>query len=244
MKATDEFFTIGRCTAPDVWSNDIASKLNRLYYIHGGSGGYIQGGKAFEFEAKRLYLLPPFADVHVYSSLTDKIDHTYAAFDLIPPILSRNAISIDPHAKPEIESALGVFMSLCRNKLADTDAEMTKYLKHTVVYLSHKIAEENGSEVLKDNIIIKSLKIMHTETDKNLSISEIAAECDMSTDGFIRKFKHYIGQTPYEYLRQIKVRGALKMRELGGSWETIAENFGYADQASLLHAISAVKKKV
>lgn len=243
MDIITEFSELGRCKPPDLWNNDMPSKLNRLYYIHGGTGGYICNGKRFDFEAKRLYLLPAFAGVHVYTSITDKIDHTYASFEMIPPILSKEVISIDPHAKPEIESALGVFISLCRNKIAKKDFEMRKYLKHTCIYLSHKIAEESGSEVLKDASIIRSLEIMHERISENISISEIASEIGMSTDGFIRKFKSYIDQTPYEYLRGVKVLVALKMRELGERWDVIAEKCGYADQTSLLHAINSVRNK-
>ncbi len=243
MELITEFDTFGRCTPPDIWNNDMPSKLNRLYYIHGGVGGYIVNSKSYDFVAGRLYLLPAFAGVHVYSSLTDRIDHTYATFELIPPILSKEVISIDPHAKPEIESALDVFKSLCKDKIAKTDIEMEKYLKHTCIYLSHKIAEENGSEVLKDASIIKALELMHARMHENISIAEVAERIGMSTDGFIRKFKSYIDQTPYEYLRNLKVRVALKMRELGERWEVIAEKCGYADQTALLHAIKATKNK-
>ena len=237
------FSEFGRCEPPDIWNNDMPSKLNRLYYIHSGVGGYITNGKSYAFQAGRLYLLPAFAGVHVYSSLTDRIDHTYATFELIPPILSKEVISIDPHAKPEIESALNVFFTFCRNKMARKDTEMEKYLKHTCIYLSHKIAEENGSEVLKDASIIKSLELMHAGMSENITIAEVAEKIGMSTDGFIRKFKSYIDQTPYEYLRNLKVRVALKMRELGERWDVIAEKCGYADQTALLHAIKATTNK-
>ena len=237
MNKSCNFDVIGRCKVPDYWNNNHESKINRLYYIHSGTGGYIKNGERVEYVHKRLYLLPAFAGIYTYSSLTDKIDHTYASFELIPPVMTKDVLSIDPHAKPEVESALGVFISLCNRKLADKDKRMKEYLAHTVIYLINKIAEENDSTVLKDQILIKSLELMHTNLHKNISISEIAEECNMSLDGFIRKFKAAFDQTPYNYLKELKLRTALKYRELGNSWDEIAQMCGYADQTSLLHAI-------
>ena len=59
----------------------------------------------------------------------------------------------------------------------------------------------------------------------------------MSTEGFIRKFKTYIGETPYNYLKRLKIRAALRIRKSGASWAEVAEGVGYSDTSTLLHAI-------
>ncbi|MBR2650486.1 MAG: helix-turn-helix transcriptional regulator [Clostridia bacterium] len=237
MSEVCEFHTIGRCTVPDVWNNDLEARMNRLYYIHSGSGGYIKDGERIPFKHNMLYLLPAFASIHVYSSLTDRIDHTYATFELIPPILTKEVLCIDPHTKPDIESALGVFMALCFNKLANRHKTMENYLAQTVAYLTERVAEENNYHSLKETTVLKALKLMHSKIGENISIADIAAECGMSTDGFIRKFKSHMHETPYSYLKKLKIRVAMKLRALGASWDEISERCGYADQSSLLHAI-------
>ena len=63
----------------------------------------------------------------------------------------------------------------------------------------------------------------------------------MSTEGFIRKFKNYIGETPYNYFKRQKIRAALRVRNAGGSWEEAADASGYSDTSTLLHAIKAEK---
>ena len=64
----------------------------------------------------------------------------------------------------------------------------------------------------------------------------------MSTNGFTRKFKHYLGVTPYAYIRTTRVRTALMMRTEGATLEEAAEKCGYSDAAALLHAIANEKK--
>lgn len=243
MTEVYSFHAIGRCIVPDKWNNDMDASINRLYYIHSGSGGYIKDGEKNEYQIGRLYLLPAFANIYTFSSLTDKIDHTYVSYELIPPILTKDVLSIDPYSKPDIKVAFEVFLALCSEGRAKKDKNMKKYLAHTVAYLSEKIAEENDCSILKDITLIKALTIMHSQIKENRSIADIAEECGMSTDGFIRKFKAYIGQTPYDYLKKLKIRVALKLRELGNSWEEIAVKCGYADQTSLLHAIKTENKK-
>ena len=204
MNGVCEFYWIGRTVVPDKWNNRHDACVNRLYYIHSGKGGYIQGGEKFEYEPRKLYLLPAFADIHTYSSMTDKIDHTYASYALIPPILTKNVLCIDPHEDRDIEAALNVFCVLAYRKLADYYETMKAYLGDTVAYLSRRIAEKNDCSVLKDVALIKALNIMHSQIGCNLSIADIASECGFSTDGFIRKFKANMGQTPYSYMKDIK----------------------------------------
>ena len=96
MNEVYSFHVIGRTVVPDKWNNDLDASINRLYFIHGGTGGYIVDGKKYEYRKGMLYLLPAFASIHTYSSLTDKIDHTYASYELIPPILTKEVLCIDP----------------------------------------------------------------------------------------------------------------------------------------------------
>ena len=63
----------------------------------------------------------------------------------------------------------------------------------------------------------------------------------MSTDGFIRKFKRYIGETPYSYIKKMKVRKAHVLRTEGATLDETALECGYSDSSALLHAISSVK---
>ena len=102
-----------------------------------------------------------------------------------------------------------------------------------------KIAERNDSTVLRDNAVLTALNYIHTNFKEKFSIADLAEICHMSPEGFIRKFKSYIGETPYSYLKRLKLRVALRLRNSGMSWDEIADFCGYADSSTLLHAIKS-----
>ena len=108
----------------------------------------------------------------------------------------------------------------------------------SLVFLSKCIAEKNDSTVLRDKAILTALNYMHTNIREKFSMADLAQICHMSTEGFIRKFKAYIGETPYSYLKRLKIRVALRLRNAGMSWEEAADACGYADSSTLLHAIN------
>ena len=65
----------------------------------------------------------------------------------------------------------------------------------------------------------------------------------MSTDGFIKKFTRAVGETPYSYIKKLKITMASIMRAEGATAEEAATACGYADASSLIHAISLMKKR-
>lgn len=146
-------------------------------------------------------------------------------------------LSIDPHEDEDVEAALGVFMNLCKKQDTLKDSNKEKYLSDTLIFLSKKIAEKNDTKVLKDKSILAALDFMHSNFQKKISVSDIAEISHMSYEGFIRKFKAYIGETPYSYLKHLRIRVALRLRNNGISWDEAAEACGCADASTLLHAI-------
>ncbi len=237
MNEQCELIVIGECTVPQDWIGLVKNSVNRLYYIHRGHGGYIKDGEKIEFTPGRLYLIPAFSKIRTYAPSENRIYHTYADYELIPPVISTDVLSIDPNEDEVVLSATKVFISLCKTQATLKNEDKTKYLEDTVVFLSKRIAEKNNSTVLRDKTIISALQIMHSRVKEKISIADIAEECHMSTEGFIRKFKVYIGETPYNYLKRLKIRTALKIRKSGASWTEASEAAGYSDTSTLLHAI-------
>jgi transcriptional regulator GlxA family with amidase domain len=47
-----------------------------------------------------------------------------------------------------------------------------------------------------------------------------------------------MGETPYSYLKKLKIRTAQNMRMSGATLEEIAVKCGYSDSSSLLHAMA------
>ena len=98
-------------------------------------------------------------------------------------------------------------------------------------------AEQAGAMVLADKPVNCALEIMNRRMGERLTVSDIAAECYMSTDGFIRKFTRAVGMTPYAYFKNLRLRAAAALRESGATAAEAAEKCGYSDAAALLHAM-------
>lgn len=236
----------GSVKAPYDWVTSVPIGINRLVYINGGEGGYLKNEEKVPFKSDCLYLFPGNAYfVKTYSSYeTDeaRLDHAFVNFELIPPILSDEVMFIDPLEDNDVKFAVEVFKSLCLKSTEEKIFENLsvaerKYLIGTVLFLVDKMVEKYDCRVISDKVIIKALRIMHEGVGTKQTIEQIAKECYLSTDGFIRKFKREVGETPYSYLKKLKVRTAQNMRLSGMKLNEIAEKCGYSDPCSLLHAI-------
>ncbi len=212
----------------------------------GGEGGYIKDGVKVPFKKDCLYLIPGnayYATTYTsYESDETRLDHIYANFEIVPPIASKEVFCLDSFDDDEIKTALEVFKAFCikctsKWGYANVDKLTQSYLRSTVKYLVGRIAEKFNFEIVKDKVILKSLNLMNKNLSKKPLISEIAKECHLSTNGFIRRFKREMGETPYSYLKKLKIRTAQNMRLSDATLEEIADRCGYSDSSALLHAI-------
>ena len=241
---------LGKQKVPDKekWHNNVQGGLNRLIYVNGGKGGYYVNGKKHFFKKGHLYLLPCYDNIPTWSSYEsddERLDHTYVNFELVPPIITKSVVELDPHADPMIESAFITLDKICDStkcKLANLKNEELQYLKATIVYILNKMAINGLLETLDDEMIISALEKMHKSISTGISIKEIAESSFISYEGFIRRFNKTLGITPYAYMKQLRIRTAAALRAEGATLEEAAERCGYSDATSLLHAISNEKK--
>ena len=250
MKRSCFISNCNQCTVPVNWLTTVGGGTNRLYYIEGGTGGYIENGKRIPFEKGKLYFIPSYSCIPTYTDENDRISHSYVNFKLTPPIVSRTVFCIDPHKDPKIEVALQAFREFCQPMFntrthkppfnAEEEQRMTM-LKALTVYLTEQTVQANSEGVLTDDTVITALDIIHTSLAEMPSVAEIAAKCYMSTDGFIRKFTRIVGETPYSYIKNLKIRTALMLRSEGSTAAEAAIACGYSDASALLHAISSNK---
>ena len=54
----------------------------------------------------------------------------------------------------------------------------------------------------------------------------------------IKRFSKCVGETPYSYMKKLKIRTALVLRSSGATLEEAAQGAGYSDASALLHAMA------
>ena len=242
-----EIRVAGSELAPYNWQNTVNNHTYRILYKHSGLGGYWLGETQIPFKTGFLYLIPACANIATYSSYESderRLNHSYVNFELIPPIISNDVLEIDPNENPSVRCAVEVLKSLCakcyRLNLNLNEDEL-KYLEDTVVFLIETMIKKSNALMVKDEAIITALQIMHSELKNRVTIADIAKRCYLSPEGLTLKFIKYLGEPPYSYLKKLKIRTALQLRDSGMKLDAIAAECGYSDASALLHAIRNTK---
>ena len=231
------------------WYNIAPGGMNRFYYINGGEGGYYLRGKKHYFKKGYLYFIPGYDAIPTWSSYESyekRLDHTYVNFELVPPIITKDVIEFDPNSDPLVSVATSAITKIAEPNtglwLRNLKNEELQYLKANIIFILDKMTAVGYLKKLDDEIIISALEKMHKNISKNVSIKEIAENSFISYEGLIRRFNKVLGMTPYNYLKQLRIRTASALRAEGATLEEIASRCGYSDACALLHAISNEKK--
>ena len=235
----------GKKYAPVRWELKTHVGNNRLYYIHDGVGGYRHHNQYFEFAPNTLYYIPYTADFVPFCEKSDPIVHTYIDFELLPPIISDRVLSLSTKESNTLAAALSAFeLGGGRPKKNHTDLSafyrdppLGELCKAAVIYLTDRIASANEVKKISDETVISALGIMHTRLHESISVSHLAQSVYMNEDSFIRRFHKVVGTTPYAYLKNLRLRTALYLRNSGMGLTEIAKEVGYSDASSLLHAL-------
>lgn len=248
MKRTCYIQCKGNDVAPHNWINYTTDGINRLYYIKSGTGGYVSNGENVPFRQGMLYFIPFYSGIYTYSDNGDRLVHSYVNFKITPPIVSQKVFCIDPNKSEALLAALEMFNTLCKRPflarlqtkpLSTEEEQELNLLKALTIYFAESAINEYPDRLINDDRMVQALNIIHSDSRARLTVSEIAAKCFMSVDGFIRKFTRQIGESPYSYIKKLKIQTALVMRAEGATLEEAAEACGYSSASSLLHAMSS-----
>ena len=238
----------------EIWKNKVDPDINRLYYIVGGKGEYLEDGQRHTFKPGMLYFIPSYAGISTYTDENDRLVHAFVNFKLSPPIVSKKVFCLDPSSSPRLRAATEAFCEFCKkdynirrlkdNPISPDEERELDLLSAVTVFLTENAVNTSPDYVINDPTIITALNLMHTALSEKLTVADIAEKCCMSTDGFIRKFTRYIGETPYSYIKKLKTRTAIMMRAEGATLEEAADACGYSDSTALLHAIASEKNSL
>jgi AraC-like DNA-binding protein len=86
----------------------------------------------------------------------------------------------------------------------------------------------------------RAIDYIHSSLDAALRLEEIAARAEVSPRHLIRCFRHALGLTPQQYVRQARVREVARQLRLGEALGQAALAAGFADQAHMTRTFRTV----
>ena len=112
------------------------------------------------------------------------------------------------------------------------------------VYIQKSPLQTGFLKALKDEIIIKALKMIHTKPENKWTLAELAQDCGVSRSTLADRFKCSIGDTPINYLTHWRILKAQDLLQNSRySTAQIAEEVGYRSESAFSIAFKKITGK-
>lgn len=229
----------GTATPPVPWEIFDTYRTCRIYYIHKGHAYFYNSNAEFELKPEHLYYFPPNLPFVCKNSDTDPILHTFFDFIMLSPIISESYIEIDVRKHSELKWLILAADEIIKKQIffyLDRE-ENHKIIFDYIELIIKTIDSIESLNSINDEMILKSLEIIHRKYRDRISVSDIAEQLNFNVDYFIRRFKKYMNVTPYSYIKSLKTIEACHMKLSGYNNKEIASKLGYSDSSALCHAL-------
>ena len=225
------------------WQNQATSAYSLLTTLK-GELNYIIDNKRETLESTESVLLEPNTTVSATGQQVELLFLTFSAslviqhgttMRLIPP-KSIATFSNDPISDDEnLERILAEFVSELTAEKPGKDIVLRALVEQALVHILRNYATPKLSEELElsrvglvDRRIRRSVELMHTQLDQDLTLKALAAASYLSPFHFARLFKKLTGSSPHNYLAGIRAtRAQLLLAETDLSVAEIGARVGY-----------------
>ena len=238
-----EFSVYFRRARQLAWQNQATSGYSLLTTLQGRLD-YAVDEKHEALKSSQSILLEPNTTITASGQQVELLFLTFSAslviqhattMRLIPPksivTFSRDPISNDQ----KLQQILSEFVSELAAEKPGKDIVLRALVEQALVHILRNYATPKLSEDLElsrvglvDRRIRRSVELMHTQLDQDLTLKAIAAASYLSTFHFARLFKKLTGSSPHNYLAGIRAtRAQLLLAETDLSIAEIAARVGY-----------------
>ena len=225
------------------WQNQATSGYSLLATLT-GKLDYIVDNKQKTLERSESVMLEPNTTVTAKGQQVELLYLTFsaslviqhaAAMRLIPPksivTFSRDAMRDDQ----KLETLLADFVSELATEKPGKEILLRALVEQALVHILRSYAIPKLSEELElsrvglvDRRIRRSVELMHTQLDQDLTLKALAAASYLSPFHFARLFKKLTGLSPHNYLAGIRAtRAQLLLAETDLSIADIGTRVGY-----------------
>lgn len=212
---------------------DVHSPFARIYYVTGGEAKTHMAGRTYTLKPNCLYLTPPFVlhtnecnghFSHHYIHFYERALHQESIFDKYDFPIELPASSLDLHlAQRLLEINPNRQLQQLDPSLYDNMPTISQYMADSSRMLPHTAIETQGIllqliarffETAKiksrhiDARVTKCLQYIHENTDKDISIGQLADIACITEDHLIRIFKKETHSTPLKYIHTKKMEKA------------------------------------
>ena len=226
-----------------LWQNQASSGYSLLTTLD-GQLNYAVDDKHTVLERSQSVVLEPNTSVTAKGHLVELLFLTFSAslviqhaasMRLIPPksivTFTRDHVNGDP----KLDSLLAEFVSELAGEEPGKEIVMRALVEQTLVHMLRNYSTPRLSEELElsrvglvDRRIRRSVELMHTQLDQDLTLKELAAASYLSPFHFARLFKKLTGASPHNYLAGIRAtRAQLLLAETDLSVTAVAARVGY-----------------
>ena len=225
------------------WQNQATSGYSLLTTLK-GELNYTIDNKRETLESAESVLLEPNTTVSATGQQVELLFLTFSAslviqhgttMRLIPP-KSIATFSNDPISDDEnLERILAEFVSELTAEKPGKDIVLRALVEQALVHVLRNYATPKLSEELElsrvglvDRRIRRSVELMHTQLDQDLTLKALAAASYLSPFHFARLFKKLTGSSPHNYLAGIRAtRAQLLLAETDLSVTAVGARVGY-----------------
>ena len=245
---------VGKAEEPWILADRI--KMQRLYYIIGGTGYYKDNNAQYvKMMHNKIYIFPYNFYADFKSDLSDPINHIYFDFISTPPIISDKPLVYDVPENSDLFCLINYIKSLfsefelprmTENKVPhmtsaksgtfDEERQIVYYsLYQLLLLLSHK----KPIPFLDDGIVSDSVDYIRKNIAGDLSVNALAGKFNFEPHYFIKRFREVMNETPHRYIKNFRLLRARELLAEGLSYNETAPLVGYKNGKSLWNAINS-----
>jgi len=226
-----------------VWQNQATTGYSLLTTLSGRLD-YTVGDQRFTLEESESVVLDPNKTVNAKGQQVELLFLTFSAslviqnataMRLIPPKSIVTFTRDHMHRDRKLDALLEEFATELAAEKAGREIVMRALVEQLLVHILRNYSTPRLSEELElsrvglvDRRIRRSVELMHTQLDQDLTLKALAAASYLSPFHFARLFKKLTGSSPHNYLAGIRAaRAQLLLAETDLSVTEIGARVGY-----------------
>jgi AraC-like DNA-binding protein len=221
-------------------TRNVQSSFWRFYHNDREGASLELPAGPYPLHADRLYFIP--AGVRFSCRNTRELDHFYVHFDVIglPSIATRELFS-GPICLPRAAALEGATRQIAQELAEGEPVELSRQCRIKAVlyeglagYLESvppDQMERCWQRAAALEPVLPAIRHIDADVSAPLSNRELAEQCHVSEDYFIRRFRECVGQTPAQYIRERRVTlAAQRLLFTDQSIEQIADETGFGSR--------------